>query len=80
MGQAQINARTWACDEVGLPICKGERVNDVTAPSFPQVIGWLCSQGEEILTKHSSLADNLQAIQAQREDFESLYLSALVSI
>ena len=55
-------------------------VNDVTAPSFPQVIGWLCSQGEEILTKHSSLADNLQAIQAQRQDFESLYLSALVSI
>ena len=42
------------------------------------MINWLCAQGEDILAKHDGIADDLESIETQRQEFEKIYLSAMV--
>ena len=44
-----------------------------------QVIDWLVTEGEELLSHHQDVCDNLKGIKAQQKDFDKLYFSAMVS-
>ena len=43
-----------------------------------QVIDWLVTEGEELLSHHQDVCDNLKGIKAQQKDFDKLYFSAMV--
>lgn len=43
-----------------------------------QIINWLCTEGEDGLIRHASVADNLRAIETQYADLEKLHAAAQV--
>ena len=45
-----------------------------------QVINWLCTEGEDHLRRHVTVADNLRGIQAQQVEFTKFRSVAEVGI